>query len=368
MTTPEQSTSVLREQLPLYKQTVEGGVAILGNAMRLDIQDDHAHAVAAVESVMDVVECGGKRTRGILACKAYEMFGGTNPDVAATAAAVVEVMHGYLLVFDDVTDCSDTRRGEPAAHVRARSYFTDKGLQGDLHKLGVDASETSALYVQHKAQEVLMDLAYVGVPAENLVHASRLLNRGLAQTGRGQLLDMIGASCEALSVEDVLKVAEFKTAYYSFLLPIQLGAALAGASEKDVESFTAYAQSAGLAFQLRDDIVGIFGIEAETGKPNICDIIEGKKTLLMTRTLQRADDAQRNVLFAALGNADLQPDHFAECLAIIRDTGTLDEIEAMVSQYVQRACAALDLVSPSLAGEHVQFLREMAIYGGHRKS
>ena len=281
------------------------------------------------------------------------------------AAGAVEACHAYLLVMDDVADNSDLRRGGPAAHIQMRQYFIDHNIPGDVTKLGIDAAQTAALYAQHKAQSAILGL---NVGHEQKLLAASILNEGLSRTGIGQLRDISPATFNNNDVDYILKTATFKTVYYTFSLPLQVGAVLAGASMDELHHFDAYALHAGLAFQLQDDIVGTFGDETITGKPRMSDIIEGKKTWLLTRALEKAGQAGKDVLLAASGNPDLQEAQFDRCLDIIRQTGALEEAQALIAQHTQSALKALDAAPSYWAPDHVQFLRTVALSGEKRQS
>lgn len=366
MTTPNQLATVsLHEQMAAQLEVVNHGVTTFADSLSTEVATEHPDVAASVDSYLSLLERGGKRTRGILTVMGYNMYGGQDQEVAATAAGTVEAMHAYLLVMDDVTDMSDLRRGGPTAHIQMRNYFAASNAQGDTAKLGIDTAQTAALYAQHKAQSALLE---VKAPAEQRLLAAKVLNDGLARTGLGQALDILAPACEEFSNDDILKVASYKTAYYSFLLPLQVGAALAGAPEEELSRFTEYSLAAGMAFQLRDDVVGVFGDEAVTGKPRMSDVIEGKKTLLMGRALELATDGQREILLSALGNTELTDEHFDQCLDIIRSTGALDDIDRLIDAYAEQACASLDKMPPELDPAHLDFLRSMAMYGARRNA
>jgi geranylgeranyl diphosphate synthase type I len=365
MTYDQLNTRPLQEQMATQFEITQEGVSNFAAGLSAEMATEHPDVAASVNSYLSLLERGGKRTRGVLTVTGYNMYGGNNRETAATAAGVVEAMHAYLLVMDDVADASDLRRGDPTAHIQMRDHFAAAGVAVEPGKLGADVGQTAALYAQHKAQTELMG---VNAPAENRLLALQVLNDGLARTGVGQVLDILAPARTDFGIDDILKVAEYKTAYYSFLLPLQVGAALAGAPREEMETFAGYSRAAGLAFQLRVDVVGIFSDEAVTGKSRMGDIIEGKKTLLMHRALELADDRQHVVLLEAIGNPDLTPGHFAECLDIIQNTGALKEVEQLIETYGNQACDAIDNLETSFDPAYLQLLRNMALYGARRNA
>jgi len=351
------------EQLRFKAEMVNAGVAAFAHDLREEVATEGDHAVAAVESYVSLLDRGGKRSRGMLTMTGYELFGGSDPEVATSAAAAVEAFHAYLLVMDDVADASDLRRGGPTAHIALEEYFEEHGVD-DAAKLGTDIAQTIALLAQHKAQEHLLNLP---ISPEQKVMALQVLNQGLTRTCMGQALDILAPKFD-MSPEDIIKIATYKTAHYSYLLPLRVGATLAGASKEEMEHFTSYALPAGLAFQLQDDIIGLFEDEAVTGKSRMSDIIEGKKTLLMTRALALASPDDRLILESALGNEALTPEHFERCLEIISETGAMDEVKTLIDTYTQTALASLDSFPNEWPADRVSFMRELAIYGGRRRT
>lgn len=355
--------STLEEELIAKAERVNSGVKLFAQSLRQEARPEGDHAMAAIESFTSLLDRGGKRQRGVLTMTGYEIFGGSNYDVAISAATAVEVFHAYLLVMDDVADVSALRRGGPTAHIALGQYFKEQGINGDAAKLGVDGAQTVALFAQHRAQEFLLNLP---VSAEQKILAMQILNDGLARTCMGQTLDIFAPNFK-VSQEDIVKIASYKTAYYSYLLPLQLGAALAGASREELEGFKPYALYAGLAFQLQDDVIGLFEDEALTGKSRKSDIIEGKKTLLMDRALALAAPDARQELEATLGNRELTDEHFERCLEIIRYTGALHEITGLIDSYVDTAISSLGAVPQELPANKIGFLRDLAAYGGRRR-
>jgi geranylgeranyl diphosphate synthase type I len=361
-----EATSTAPNIPPALFEVVHTGVNQVAETLRAGLAGEHPHVAATVESYLSLLE-GGKGLRGVLAVTSYEASGGTDPKVAATVAGVVEAVHASLLVPDDIADSSHLRRGRPTAHIRLRDYFGGQQMmEGDVAKLGIDTAANAAQYAQQRTERMLLGLK--SVPLELRVLAMEVLKDGLALTGLGQALDIILAYSSDASREDILEVATRKTAFYSFLLPLQLGAALAGAPREELERFTEYSLNAGLAFQLYDDVMGLFGSEAVTGKPRMSDMQEGKKTLLMLTALENAGVADRGVLLSALGNPDLTEDHFEQCLDIIRSTGTLQEVRGEIALYVARACDALVSAPAYWPASHVQLLRDLAQFGANRES
>ncbi len=356
----------LQREWPAKLAIADAGVANFGEALRQETANEDEYLRASIDSYLSLLQRGGKRTRGILAVVGYELYGGTETDVIATAAGVVEAHHAYLLVMDDVADESVLRRGGPAAHIFMRDFLVQKHVNGNAAKLGIDAAQSAALVAQHKAQSVFLEIE--GVSADRKLMAATLLNDHLARTGVGQVLDMLAVCRSDVTERDIIKIATYKTAYYSFLLPLQVGAALAGASAEELGNFTDYAANAGLAFQLQDDIIGLFGDESVTGKSRMDDVAEGKRTFLMTAALARASAEDKEFLQNLLGSADITESDFARCLEIVKNTGALQQTQARVAQYADQALESLKNAPANWPADKIQFLRDLALYCAHRAS
>jgi geranylgeranyl diphosphate synthase type I len=158
----------------------------------------------------------------------------------------------------------------------------------------------------------------------------------------------------------VLSVLKWKTAYYSFLNPLRVGAALAHADPAELAVLEGYCEHMGLAFQITDDILGTFGDEIQSGKSTQDDIKEGKITLLIARALKKADDRQRQALLQALGNDTLTQEEYEACKRVIEDTGALAYSQELAEQHAHQATAALGEVPKAWAEPNVAFLRALA--------
>jgi geranylgeranyl diphosphate synthase type I len=153
-------------------------------------------------------------------------------------------------------------------------------------------------------------------------------------------------------------VARYKSAKYTIVEPLHLGATTAGASQHVLDTYTAYGLPLGIAFQLRDDVLGVFGDPDVTGKPAGDDLREGKRTALVAMALQRASAAQADLVRRKLGDPDLDPDGVAELRQVLVETGAVDDVEQLISASTQEALAALD---DSIADEAREVLRDLAV-------
>ncbi|MEU4788308.1 polyprenyl synthetase family protein [Micromonospora tulbaghiae] len=289
----------------------------------------------------DCVMAGGKRVRPTFAYWGWRgVVGGEEPLCSVLPAlSALELLHTFALVHDDVMDASDTRRGLPTAHRAAAARHRVAGHTGDPDRYG----EAVAVLIGDLCM-VWADrlMAHAAVPAERLLDVRRCYDQMRVETVAGQFLDVLGENDSAnWTVDRALRVARYKTASYTVQRPLLFGACLAGADADDplIAAYTRYGLAVGEAFQLRDDLLGVYGDPETTGKPAGDDLRTGKPTALLMLARQLADPAQRRVLERAgsVTSAD-EVDRLAD---VVRDTGAAARVERMISDRVTEALAAL---------------------------
>ncbi len=314
----------------------------------------------------DSVLAGGKRVRPTFAYWGWR--GVTGGDGALTpvlpALAALELLHTFALVHDDVMDSSATRRGRPTAHVAVAAQHAAAGRRGDPGKFG----ETVAVLIGDLCL-IWADrlLARAALPPARLFEARRCYDQMRVETVAGQYLDVLGESDPATwSVDRALRVARYKTASYTVQRPLLFGACLAGvgAEAPVIAAYTRYGLAVGEAFQLRDDLLGVYGDPATTGKPAGDDLRTGKPTALLLLARKLATPAQRRALERAGGDADDR--EIARLAELVADTGAVDHVEHMISDRVEDALAALD--DASIDGTARTALTGLAIAATSRRA
>ena len=256
------------------------------------------------EPFLDAAErfvAGGKRLRPAF-CRAGWIVGGGDPadPRIVTAAASLEWLQASALVHDDLMDGSDTRRGRPSVHREFEARHTEGSLGGGVGDPAGFGASTAILLgdlMLSWADEQLRASGLSRVPA-----ALRYLDRCRAEVATGQFLDVLAQTRAHVSVEEAMRVLTFKSATYTVERPLHIGAALAGADDDLVESLSRVAIPLGQAFQLRDDLLGVFGDPATTGKPAGDDLREGKRTVLVATAMDRATPAQAAQIRRHLGD------------------------------------------------------------------
>ncbi|MGH8823951.1 MAG: polyprenyl synthetase family protein [Jiangellaceae bacterium] len=301
-----------------------------------------ADLVPLVDAAADLL-AGGKRLRAAFCYWGWRGTGAPDQPAIVSAAACLELFHAAALVHDDLIDGSDTRRGMPAAHRRFASLHSDAGWHGDAERFGGAAA-------------LLLGDLCLGW-SDELLHASRLPTEAL-QRGRpvfermrtelmgGQYLDMLEQATGGLQpgdqAERARRVIRYKSAKYSVEHPLLLGGALAGANLQMLQAYSDYGLALGEAFQLRDDVLGVFGDPARTGKPAGDDLREGKRTLLVAYALEGAAPTEASTVEQLLGNRGLDRGGIDALREIIVTTGALERVEHLVADLVNRSTVALD--------------------------
>ncbi|MFG1867687.1 polyprenyl synthetase family protein [Micromonospora arborensis] len=291
-------------------------------------------AAAAREAVL----AGGKRIRSTFAYWGWRgAVGGAEPlPPVLPALAALELLHTFALVHDDVMDASTTRRGRPTAHIALAEQHIAAGHRGDPERFG----EAVAVLIGDLCM-VWADrlLSRATVPPARLLEVRRCYDQMRVETVAGQYLDVLGENDPvSWSVDRALRVARYKTASYTVQRPLLFGACLAGVPADDplASAYTRYGLAVGEAFQLRDDLLGVYGDPAATGKPTGDDLRTGKPTTLLMLAQELATPAQFRALERA---ADGPVDRLAELVA---ETGAVTRVERMIAERVGDALAALD--------------------------
>jgi geranylgeranyl diphosphate synthase, type I len=307
----------------------------------------------------------GKRIRGILTIIGYQMTGGKDNSSILQAAKIIEMIHAYLLIIDDVVDESHVRRGQASAHFMFRELHRSQKLQGDERHFGDNAAILAALVGCHAA---LAELTLLSFDDEKLNKASGILNYALGVTGQGQLNDFFNMSLNEVSEYQIDQVHEWKTAYYTILNPLTFGMVLAGADCRLTDAIRDFSLDIGKAFQVTDDIIGVFGDGKATGKDAIDDVAEGKKTHMAHFALQNATPQQQVFLRKCLGNHELTNEDFQEVKAIFVSSGAKKYAEIKAHELYESSLKSLDTHAHLYNEDSVNFLKNLAAYTIERVS
>lgn len=295
-------------------------------------------------ALADFILRGGKRLRPAFAYWGYRAVTADPDDQVDSGAfllfSALELLHACALVHDDVIDDSATRRGMPTAHVHFADVHRDREWRGSAEQFG------------RSAAILLGDLSLVW--ADDIVAGAELPPDGQRRVRQvwsdirtevlgGQYLDIVAESSGTFSIASAMNVNTFKTASYTVSRPLQLGAA-AAADRPDIQAiFQRLGNDFGVAFQLRDDVLGVFGDPAVTGKPSGDDLRSGKRTVLLAEAVERAersDPAAATLLVSSVGT-DLAEDQVRELCSIIESVGALAAVEERIETLTRRGLETL---------------------------
>ncbi|NUO33825.1 MAG: polyprenyl synthetase family protein, partial [Dermatophilaceae bacterium] len=328
---------VLRRRV---QQAIDGQIAGATQSLAA-IGDETAPLVTAVEGLLS----GGKGLRAGFLYWGYRAAGGGDSDALVRLAASMEFFQGAALLHDDVMDRSDTRRGMPSAHRAVADLHQERGWAGDADRFG----EGTAILAGDLCLTWCDQLyATCGLPGDELARGRGLFDLMRTQLMGGQFLDLLesargwdGLDLEA-RVASARKVIRFKSAKYTIEHPLLIGALVGGAPEGSLSALSDYGLALGEAFQLRDDLLGVFGDPEATGKPAGDDLREGKRTVLVAYALDAASPTDRTTVESLLGRDDLALPGVEAIRAVLVDTGAVDRVEGLITALADDAHTAVE--------------------------
>ncbi|WP_010540574.1 polyprenyl synthetase family protein [Dietzia alimentaria] len=308
--------------------------------------DDRVDRLAGL--LADFVLGGGKRMRPRFALAGYaavDSVGAHVPDEVVTACAALELIQACALVHDDIIDASDTRRGRPTVHRSVESLHRDLGWDGDPGRYG----ESQAILIGDLAL-TWADEMFVTSGVESAALSRALVPWYSMKTEvlSGQMLDILAEASDATDEETPARVNRFKTAAYTVERPLHIGAELAGARPETIAALREFGVAVGQAFQLRDDMLGVFGDPEITGKPSGDDLREGKRTLLLARGIALAPRVDADFLRSVLGTAPT-PTTLERARGILVESGAVASVETEIDGLTDRA---LDAISSEAVSDH----------------
>lgn len=325
-------TAVVDRHIELWAET--------GGNANSDVADDESEVM---DQYRKLALSGGKRLRPAFTFWAYEGAGGErdHPDVI-NAAVAIELLHTFALIHDDVMDRAETRRAVETIHVTYARRHASLGLRGDAAHYGNSVAILMGDLAFAHAAELMSHL-----PAD----ATGLFFTMCADLMVGQYLDIDSAAHGAKEGRSVAsQITELKTARYTVVNPLVMGATLAGRSHDLTEPLTAYGRPVGHAFQLRDDLLGAFGDPAVTGKPVGDDVAQGKVTALLELGIELTDGPDKAVLLR-LGSPEMEDDDPDRAVEVLASSGAQAQVERRIEQLVDEALVAIGgaPVDPAIA-------------------
>ncbi len=304
---------------------------------------------------------GGKRLRSALMYYGYLAAGGTDREAILDTSICIELLHSFLLIHDDIMDRDALRHGIPTVHehyaAMARRFFP---LADERH-FGQSMALILGDIIGALGNQVLFTSPF---SSEAIVKALNKYQSIIWLTVIGQSQDFWIEHTQHATEEEILRMYENKTARYTLEGPLQMGMILAEGSSMELENaFSRYAVPVGIAFQIQDDVLGIFGEEKKLGKPTASDLVEGKYTLLVAKAFKRATAPQAEQLRLLLqrGTA-ITPDDIEMFRELLRETGALEEVRALALRYIDTGIEELERSRDVFSQEAYAFLFGIAEY------
>ncbi|GAA6525736.1 polyprenyl synthetase family protein [Intrasporangium sp. DVR] len=335
MTSPTDLDALRRR----VQQAVDGHIRGASTALA-EIGDDIAPLVDSVSRLLT----GGKGLRASFLYWGYRSGGGDDSDALVRLSASMEFFQAAALLHDDVMDRSDTRRGMPSAHRAVADLHRARGWAGDGARFGEGAAILAGDLCLTWCDELY---STCGLPADELARGRGTFDLMRTQLMGGQFLDLLesvrgwqGLDLEA-RIASARNVIRYKSAKYTIEHPLLIGARVGGAPETALDDLSAYGLALGEAFQLRDDLLGVYGDPEATGKPAGDDLREGKRTVLVALALELAGEADRSVIESLLGREDLDDTGVSRLRGIFAGSGAVARVERMILERAADAHAAL---------------------------
>ena len=331
-------SSETKATLTSVRSAVEEELAIFLNFESAYLNSISTELSPVSEALTAFLLDSGKRLRPLFAYAGFTAAGGSLEKPVVRAMAALELLQACALIHDDLMDGSDTRRGKPSIHRHFETIHVQDELDGFAPQYGLSAAV------------LLGDLALVwsdqmlnsaGLTTEQFARVFPYYNEMRVELMAGQFLDIHEQTQKTTSVDRSMKIARYKSGKYTIERPLHLGAAMTTSASPEVfAALSAYGLPLGEAFQLRDDLLGVFGDPSVTGKPAGDDLREGKRTVLIAMTNDRQSEAQREIARKHFGKPDLDAQGVEILREIIESTGARAELEATIERLTDQALTA----------------------------
>ena len=304
------------------------------------------------KNIKDFILRDGKRIRPVLFVIGYLGFNKKPAPGLYRSALSIELLHDFMLIHDDIIDKSDTRRGQPSMHRLFGRYLknakTPKFSGEDLAIVAADVLYAMSLHIFLSVQEK---------PRRKEAALKKIIKAAL-YTGSGEFLELVNGlkDIDKLNKEDIYKVYDLKTANYTFASPLAAGATLGGADNDEINKLFKYGIYTGRAFQIKDDIMGMFEKERTTGKSNLADIKEAKKTILVWQAFKNSDPKTRNTIKKILSKKNAGMPDLLKMRRVVKASGSLDYAKDQIQELLGKARPLIE--SSAMDPEYKKFLIE----------
>ena len=322
---------------------------------------DRSHGIDRISpligsAIREFITRPGKRVRPMLFCAGYLGYAKKQAPGLYTSSLAIELLHDFMLIHDDIIDKSETRRGKPSMHSMLNRYLKGKNCKFNGQDLSIVVGDI--LY----AMAIRAFLAIQEEPRRKEQALKRFIEAAFF-TGSGEFIELIygTTAMDKVTKEDIYKVYDYKTACYTFACPLSMGAILGGAGARDVRALYDYGIYLGRAFQIKDDLIGVFSDEKEIGKSNLTDIREAKKTLLIWAAWKGAPSKGRKKIQQILGREQADNRDLDAIRAIIISSGAPEYCRKETATFTKKAELLLDRCSikPAVKKELKEYSRRI---------
>ncbi len=347
----------IEEVLNSYKDKIDDLLQQYLDAKLVQYKDFPEYIKKFVTHVNEFTLRGGKRLRPAIIYQTYKMFSNDDLDEVIKISTFIELIQSFLLIHDDIMDRADLRRGKATVHKIYERVSHGSKFNDDKHFGNTMAVLAGDLACQF-AYEIIIKSGFTDEKRNRLI---ALVSKDVSEVIFGQITDIMLSYAKEFEEEEVLDVHMFKTAVYTFRLPIFVGGILADVDRNTMDALEKYAINCGIAFQIRDDILGVYGNDDNTGKSSSSDIKEGKKTLLVSYVNKYGTQEDKNILNRYLGNFDLTDEEVAKVRNVFTTSGSLDYSIAKCKNYVEKSKKSLQNINVN-NNDSMLFFSKLADY------
>jgi len=290
------------------------------------------------KSIKDFISRKGKRVRPILFVIGYLGFSRKVASGLYRSALSIELLHDFMLVHDDIIDKSDTRRGKPSMHKMFNDFLKRfPGIKFTGEDLTIVAGDVMFALGIHAFLSIQENLARKEKALRKLIEAA-------LYTGSGEFIELLSGTkpIDEITKQDIYKIYDYKTANYTFAAPLAIGATLGGAAQKETNLLFNYGIQLGRAFQIKDDILGMFSDEKNIGKSTLTDLQEAKKTMLIVQAYNHSHKKEQSTMRHILSKKTVTVSDLRKVRKIVTDSGALDYARQEVERCVKRAQAFIE--------------------------
>ena len=348
----------VRVELKQFKARLDVEIAAYFDRVIAETKKHDAFMTEALRQVKQLTLAGGKRLRAAFLHAGYIAGGGADRERILKTAVSIELVHIFLLIHDDIIDRDLLRHGEMTIHEHFRRLGEQFAFRSDTTHFGNSMAIIVGDMVGALGNQIIFES---GFPPERVLRALSKLQEIVSFTVVGEAKDILMEYRGTATEEEILSMYEHKTARYTVDGPLQLGLTLSGGTDVLANALSAYAVPIGIAFQIQDDILGVFGSESSLGKPVGSDIEEGKMTILVSKALTLASKKESAELLSLLKKGStLTPENIDRFREILKTSGALDAAKQLANHSIESGTKALSSVD--FPSEAKDFLLNVAEY------